>query len=350
MDEEWDFTMPLVAANEEGADFKHKNKGGVETHRVNITGYDKNPRATVVKGRLLHVVHGYNAGGKGTPSTLIVFEWLFVPGERGRRFREVQIDVVFAAKGPRSGLGAGGDLSDWDPSVETVSPSIPQQSYVTSYGRTDKTDSEISLTGGYQPFVGVTPKYSKGSTVTVERTDYRFVAGFPTYVGKHTGDPNAVHWTLLENETQISGLPSIARTAVLLHRQKRDFGKFVAKVSTTADVSILENLKDKIRRAIGEKDDPIIFDPAPPRADWNGVAVLDAKRDVEGRESPFDQNNLGSKDLDSFSLKDKIPKLDRGKAEDKKDDDTKDDKKDPVDEHTVEITNSLEANLQISSN
>jgi hypothetical protein len=302
---DWGIPMPLVADDEDSAGFRIKNKPG-ETHRERITGWDRNPKTTAVRGRLFHVVHGYMADGSGAPATLIVFEWLLVPGKLGRRFREVQIDVVFAASGRRLGMTADEDLSEYDPAVKTVAPYVPIKSFIASRDVTKTHGKKAGLNVGYPPFVSVNPELSSESTESMERTDYRFIAGFPSYVNKNWGDPNSVHWTFQENAPQESGTPHVARTAVLLQRQTGDFGMFTAKFKTCADVSIVHNAMETIRRAIGTvpNDDPISFDPTPNHDVDHGAVILDGSKDVARRKSPFDKDNLGEEDLDLLLIKD----------------------------------------------
>ena len=140
----------------------------------------------------------------------------------------------------------------------------------------------------------------------MQRTDYRFIAGFPSYDNKNWGDPNAVHWTFQENVPQESGTPHVVRTAVLLQRQAGDFGVFTATFKISADVSIAHNAMEAIRRAVGivPNDDAVYFDPTPNLDGGYGAVVFNGSKDLARRKVPFDKDNLGEEDLDKLLIED----------------------------------------------
>ncbi|KAI0436714.1 hypothetical protein F4803DRAFT_541254 [Xylaria telfairii] len=301
----WDIVMPLMADNSDGADFKIKNKPGGETHRVIVTGHDRLGTTTAVRGRLYHVIHGILGGGSDDPATLIVFEWLLVPGKLGHRFREVNIDVSFAPHGRRPGMGPGDDLADYTPEVKTVVPHVPIKSLFSVADVRTEESKTLRLTVGYDPLVALTPEISKRSSESTQRTSYRFAAGLATFKNKKWGEPNAVHWKLHENQSQESGAPHIVRTAVLLRRQPGDDGQFTAKVRTNVHVSWMQDAVESLRNTFGSRDDPIYFDPVPIEVN-HGAAVLYGVRgkDVIKMESPCDSHNLDMEDLTIFLIKD----------------------------------------------
>ncbi|GAW10691.1 hypothetical protein ANO14919_000260 [Xylariales sp. No.14919] len=306
---DWDIFVPLIADDADQAGFRIKNEDG-ESHRVYLTGYDRRPDVTAVRGRLFHVVHGVVGSGSTRPATLIVFEWLLVPGSRGHRFREVKLDVTFTVRGSRPGILPGADLSGFTPQVEAVAPSLPMKSFVTSRDVTKETEKKAALNLGYAPYASATPEVSNKSTETTTRTDYRFVAGYPAFVKKSYGKPNSVHWTLQENAPQQSGTPYRVRTAVLLHRRAGDYGTFSAAISTSANVSILADAAEALRAAVGlvPVDDPVLFDPKPVKGIDHGAAVLYGSKDITNtQECPCDKNNLGAEDLAKFVIGDDDP-------------------------------------------
>ncbi|RYO85042.1 hypothetical protein DL766_007924 [Monosporascus sp. MC13-8B] len=303
---EWNMRMPLIEDHADEAGFRIKNHPNGEKHRVHLTGYDR-PGAMAVRGRLFHVVHGILGNGSSTPATLIVFEWLFVPGKLGRRFREVEIDVTFAPHGRRPGTMPDDDLSEYTPQVRAVAPDVPVKSYISGRGVTSEMTITGALRAGYEPFVAFTPEASRKKTETTERTDYRFAAGYPAFVNKMWGEPNSVHWTLQENAPQESGTPHLVRTAVLLQRTAGDGGSFSATIETSAHVSVLADAAEKLRKAVGSipKDDPVYFDPRPIPGVAHGAAVLYGTRDgLSNQQSPCDKDNLGAVDLTQFLVVD----------------------------------------------
>ncbi|KAI5860378.1 hypothetical protein GGS23DRAFT_613944 [Durotheca rogersii] len=279
---EWDLCMPLVADSAINPGFRIRNHPNGETHRVHLTGYDRH-NTMVVRGRLFHVIHGRLSPDDSTPATLIVFEWLLIPGKLGRRFRQVQVDVTFAPHGRRPGTLPSDDLSEYTPQVRVVAPDVPAVSYITRRGVTSERYNTAGLRAGYDPFAAATADVSRGRVETTERTDYRFVAGYPAFVRKTWGDPNSVHWTMQENAPQESGVPHLCRRP------------------------------EKFRKAVGRipEDDPVYFDPRPVPGVPHGAAVLYGPRDnVRNQQSPCDKDNLGAMDLTrSLVVEDEQPRV-----------------------------------------
>lgn len=302
---DWGIAMPLVE-DDGDAGFRIKNKPGGETHRVILTGYDR-PNSTAVRGRLFHVVHGTMGNGNSDPATLIVFEWLLVPGRLGRRFREVTIDVTFTAHGRRPGMGLDEDLSNYAPGVKTVAPDVPIKSFFSGRDVNKENSKKGALNIGYAPYVSFSPELSSTSTESTERTDYRFIAGYPAYVDKgNWGEPNSVHWTFQENAPQESGTPHIVRTAVLLQRHAGDNGIFIAKFKTIANVSAWHDAVESLRKVVGAvpNDDPVYFDPTPVAGIEHGAAVLYGDRNVVNQKSPCNKDNLSQEELGKFLIED----------------------------------------------
>ncbi|KAL9639491.1 MAG: hypothetical protein Q9204_001066 [Flavoplaca sp. TL-2023a] len=297
---DWDICMPLIGDAGHHAGFRYKNRPG-ETERPYITGYDRN--GTAVLGRLYHVVHGFRREGKNPPATLIVFEWVFRPGPL-RRFRDVDIEVIFAAHGLRPGMLPSEDLAGFDPVVAKVGPSVPSESSPITYTVGETSGGSLGLSLGFGGYAALEPEVHSETTKSgIQRIDYSVQAGYPLLKNKNSGLPNGVLWTFQENSTQESGLPRVIRTAVLLERYNKDFGAFEATIKTTSHVSCMEDVKEALRRAVGKIpiDDPVIFDPKP-RADvpHGGVVLSGDKGDLTDVENPIDFKNLKSEDLDKL--------------------------------------------------
>lgn len=299
----FDLFIPLIADDADDAGFRIFNRPG-ETHRVLVTGHDR-PRATAVRGRLYHVVHGTVGGGSRRPATLVVFEWLLVPGKLGKRFKQVDIDIVFAAHGSRPGMLPGDDLRDYTPDVRAIAPDVPMKSYFSGRDVTKQNAKSISLDAGYQG-LSLSPSLSSSSTEVVHRTDYRFIHGYPAFVNKMQGSPDSVHWTLQENASQESGAQQWVRTAVLLERQAGDYGQFSAVVNIRVDVDVVTNMSERLKKLVGSipRDDAIVFDPKSAQNVDNGASVLFGSKNVEEYKSPCDKNNLGKEELARFLVDD----------------------------------------------
>ncbi|KAH8585407.1 hypothetical protein B0O99DRAFT_530958 [Bisporella sp. PMI_857] len=268
--------MPLIVEDGDTS-FRIKNTPGGETNRLLLTGYDRH-HSTATRGRLFHVVHGTMStkNSDNEPATLIVFEWLFVPGRLGHRFREVEIDITFSAYGCRPGISPRDDLSAFTPEVKSVAPDMPIISCVSERGVTMESSMKEALSVGYTPYVSFSPEKARTVTEVTERTDYRFIAGYPAFVENTRGAPNSLHWTLRENAPRETGTPHCVRTAVLLRRRDRDGAVFSAKIKTSANISVLYDAVDSLRKAVGTipSDDPVYFDPKPVADVEHSAAVL----------------------------------------------------------------------------
>jgi hypothetical protein len=300
---DWDICMPLVGDAGHDAGFRMKNLPG-ETERIYATGFDRKATETAILGRIYHVVHGFTREGKNPPATLIVFEWLLRPGPLPQRFREVNIEVIFAARGLRPGMLPGEDLTGFDPAVVKVGPSVPLQDSPITYTVDRTSGRSLGFSLGFGGYVALEPKVSSETTKSgIQRIDYRIQAGYPFLANKSSGPPNGVQWTFQENSMQESGLPRAIRTAVLVQRYNNDFGAFEATIKTTSHVSFMQNAKETLKRSVGKipVDDPVVFDPKP-RAEipHGGVVLFGDKSDVNNVKNPLDFKNLKSEDLDKL--------------------------------------------------
>jgi hypothetical protein len=297
---EWDIYMPLIGDAGHDAGFRMKNEH-FETERICMTGYDRKATETAVLGRVYHVVHGFTRECRNPPATLIVFEWLLRPGPLPQRFREVNIEVVFAARGLRPGMLPGEDLTIFDPAVVKVGPTVPLQQSPITY-RVDKTSGiSLGLNLGFGGCISLEPEVSYETTKSdIQRMDYSVQAGFLLLANKSSGPPNGVVWSFQENATQESGLPRLVRTAVLVERHRRDFGAFEATIKTTTHISFIQDAKEKLKRAVGKipVDDPVLFDPKHGAEIPHGTVLFGDKSDVKNVENPIDSANLKSEDLD----------------------------------------------------
>ena len=100
-------------------------------------------------------------------------------------------------------------------------------------------------------------------SATQTRTESGKLTGFTKIEGRTWGPDNTAKWTIHENQRSLRGIPKLLRVAVLLKRTKEISNQqFLAWVRIDTEVSGLSlgNVQSSFLR--GEKDDPIIFDPA----------------------------------------------------------------------------------------
>ncbi|KAF2248071.1 hypothetical protein BU26DRAFT_519832 [Trematosphaeria pertusa] len=297
MSDDWPISQPFEYANEEEAEWQLHDRPG-QTHREDLIGWEAKD-CSGVKGRLVEVVHGYKDKDKRKPRTLVVFEWRLVPGAGDNRIKNVKIIVDFRAIGLRDGVRPGNSVADYDPVPIQWAPDKTILSHFSQAPVTEAVNTEYGGQAGYNPYLALTGKRNTGSSQTVERINYRYITGGPTYVGKNSGTRNAMKWELSENAQLKSGVQYEARTAVLLRRQPLDFGKF--NVTTVAEAN--HSLTARLLRAlpIRPKDGPAAFDPTVLPGSSKGEAGDD---DVAARATTRDWQNLDKLNLEDVLIKD----------------------------------------------
>lgn len=319
------FDITLFDSNEEEAGFKFHNATPDEVNRLYLTGYGRKD-TTVVRGRLVHMVHGFHdlsfpdhlqldpeeqyynpqlgtAESDQTPCTLMVFEWNMIPGslEPRYRFRTVHITLVFSASHPRVGVPPNGDISLWDPVPKRIVPSEqnPMLSHFTPVNEVSSSGFTLGPTVGYDGIISFNTEFSKSKQVGVQFTSAAAITGQIDHEERTFGEPNAVLFTFFENPKAKTGVPPVVRTAVLLRRQKRDLrGKFTMTIKVSSDVNWWQDSREKARRAIGGRlrDDPVNFDPGDSDVVQDGEKVK--RRDCKIRG--VDWRKLGNLDLNQF--------------------------------------------------
>ncbi|XXG97482.1 hypothetical protein Hte_003785 [Hypoxylon texense] len=252
--DQWKISLPYLQANEEDASFHIDDEDG-QSHREMLTGWEKK-NGSGVKGRTVEVVHGFLTGGKDIPVTLIVFEWLLVPGRATERLKDVTINIRFQAVGERENSPPC-PIDFWDPVPINVAPYEPVLSQFSLVNIEGNRKWEVGATVGYAPFVTVQPMRGKGPVKIFERVDYRYITGRPQLDGRAYGEPNSVEWRFTENKTMEPGVQYLVKTAVLLKRKNNDFGKFVLVVQSSANRTDTFLKTPRLRKT----DGPSTFDP-----------------------------------------------------------------------------------------
>lgn len=286
-----EFDITLTGANTEQWELRLNNDrdedGNEVPHRPDTIGSDWKAKYMTVKGRMPIVVHGIEAPGSDVGYTLIVFEWYIARNSNRRRFREVVLEVSFAARGAtRGGAEATAQrmrdkgtatATYWDPEVVSLAPLGTAWYERTQRQVAETVDWKFDLKAGYPPYVSAGPQWAWQRVEHLAQTDAIQVSGERVFAGGETrARPNAARWTLLENPSQTTGVPAYLRTAVLLKRRPKDDGRFVGVVSTEYNISKYQNAKKKLLMALGRlpRDEPILFDPkkATETSSWHAMA------------------------------------------------------------------------------
>ncbi|KAH6627367.1 hypothetical protein F5144DRAFT_613276 [Chaetomium tenue] len=207
-----EFEIPLSDANLEDAQFRLDNErdenGQPIPHREWTTGIDRTGSAArmAVKGRMPLVAHGFDApappGSKtpATPLTLVVFAWSTERLRLDRRFREVTLEVSFAAHGSRRDAepearrlrekGVGRQY--WDPEVLAVAPEGTAWYHRTTHKVVEKDGVDFSVNFTFGGVVAVGPRVYWERGDAMNRTDAIQLSGSMAMVGPGHTRPNAV--------------------------------------------------------------------------------------------------------------------------------------------------------------
>ncbi|OIW30487.1 hypothetical protein CONLIGDRAFT_679269 [Coniochaeta ligniaria NRRL 30616] len=255
-----------------------KDLGG-EQQPLRTIDEDVGDNALTVQCDMAQVVHGTMVEG-GSPATLIVFQFVFLPRSNARRFKEATITITFSAG-----------------NVEKATPNNTWAMLRSSKEQKISHSVSPSLEAAFGPGKA-TMGYTWQLEESIEVEGYAKVEGLKRALGQSTSigpkRTNTVIWTLRENNTkQIkSGIPSFVQTAVLLKREKtvrEPLGaKFSADIVIRGEVDNHEWVKDKWKKAVKgmsgkrHKGEDVIFNPE------------------LNRGSVEDVDNLESVDLESY--------------------------------------------------
>jgi hypothetical protein len=261
-----------------------RKTGKPKPHRSIATGTDRSGNAKLLSviGMMPKFIHEPNKEEEN-PRSLVIFEWNMSPERNDVRFRSVTIEVTFSAEGARGEAEAeavqlreqGYNDNYWDPEVVRMVPAGESLYNTTQHKITGKNSFELGFSVSFNQYISIGPKWTMERVVDKNRIDSVKVTGKQTTVGPSRYRPNGVRWTLLENKSLQSSVPAYMRTAVLLKRNPRDNGLFIATIKVTTHVSWWEDLLERKHKLDGsvKEDDPIIFDPTieDPTADLSGM-------------------------------------------------------------------------------
>ena len=235
------FDVGVEEGGDEGSGFRFQNDPSRPQQRSNIT---ERKGAIDVRCVGKDVIHGFLKEGED-PATLIVYEFQFDPRKPGRRIISIDAEFAFASR-------VGGA----EPEVLSIAPKGRQQLVETKQTESTTNSREGKL-GAAQFGAELAGSLKWEKTISRETTDATTIVGTIDTKGRNYGAPNAVSWTLLENGSTQTGVPSFFRTAVLLKRE--DDGEF----ESTFQIKVKADMASRLSSLFGStpKDDPIIYDP-----------------------------------------------------------------------------------------
>ncbi|KAK4234502.1 hypothetical protein C8A03DRAFT_18608 [Achaetomium macrosporum] len=225
-----------------------------------------------IRATCLDIVHGVLSVQNPVFCTLLILEFRFDPRKQGRRILSAEIELRFS-----SNKAGGSDIE-----VAQISPMGRLSLVPSSQEETTTVETEVSAgsASSLPVDVGAGWKWSKSVSRTVN--DAATIVGSIDTLGRTWGKKNSASWTLMENRMTKSGVPSMMRAAVRLHRESEELFTCEFKIKAKADwQTSLTNLLGST-----PPDDPVFFDPTLPST--NNL-------------QEYDELALGSLDLESLS-------------------------------------------------
>lgn len=241
---EEEFDISLSPTGDEGSSFRTANDPGSPYQRQNVT---ERKGAVDVRCQVVDVVHGLPHPDAEAFATLIVLKFSFSSRKAGRRILEVQTSLEFA------GCEAGTAC----PEVVNIAPYGDMVLVQTS----QKEDEKLSLGGkiGAPPLLGVDAGVNLAwdKSVSRETTDATKLIGSMDLIGRNYGNANSASWSLVENRTAKTGVPTSMTASILLNREDDRPFKCIFKLHAIVD------WMSSIERLVGSRsrDDPVLFDP-----------------------------------------------------------------------------------------
>ncbi|PVH77726.1 hypothetical protein DL98DRAFT_517208 [Cadophora sp. DSE1049] len=238
------FQVGLFPGGDDGSSFRTQNDPAAPLQRSN---YIERHGAVDIRCSCLDVIHGFFSAESETFATLIVLQFRFDSRKKARRFQSVNISLEFGGMKP----GENG------PEVFSISPDGTLSLVPTSQHEEVSREVGLEVGGG---LLGATATGKVGWTKTVSRdtNDQTTVTGSIDLKGRNWGKANCASWTLQENATTKTGVPTSMRTGILLKRKDENPFQCIVKINATVDV------KSAMERLFGgkPKDDPVLFDPS----------------------------------------------------------------------------------------
>lgn len=263
-----DYTEPVdvdifEAGGEEGSGFHISNVAADHYHRSEAL---ERTGAIDVQCTLERVFHGTMSTGNDRKfASLIVTKWTFKRQRKRSRISEATIVLTFEPGSPE-----GGDIE-----VEKISFDDTYSLMSTTHQETTTTGLEGTIGAGFGIDASLGGKWEKSSTI--ERQDAITLSGSKHVLNNRPPNRQA-KWTLLEKETQPTGIPTSLTTAVLVSR--RDKEVFLCDLDFSCKTDLKTTASSIFKRI--PYDDPIVFQPNPgvPGTRPNRNVVYDTREDL----------------------------------------------------------------------
>lgn len=237
-------TIKMLQTGAPGSGFHEKNNPLTPYQR---RGVMQRKGAFNIQCTLMDVIHGKMKPGSKDFATLVVMKFRFEKRRLRRRIMSTDISLQFF------GMNA-------EATRPTVHAIIPHDQYAiveTTSHQEKSREGTVHLNIGPSNLGSGSGGYTVRKVTNEDLTDATTVSGSMDLDGYEWGDPNCASWTLLENETRKSGIPSSLQVAILLKRKGQEQFGCNVNVKSRAD------FKTRVERLFGTppEDDPVLFDP-----------------------------------------------------------------------------------------
>ncbi|KAF4994267.1 hypothetical protein FGRMN_5905 [Fusarium graminum] len=231
---------------------------------VQRTGHGVDIRCTMVDA-----IHGAMSTDSDYWATLLVFKFRFDPQKRARRISRATIELTFGATA----------LENEIPEVEAVSFNGHYSFLPSKQSETFTTGAEGGISASFGAQANTSLKYEK--TIARETSHATTMSGAMEVLDNVA--PNRVaKWTLLENQSLKTGVPSCIQVAVRIKRRDEEVFACLPSLKCTADK--WTEVRDFFGRV--PVDDPVLLKP---------------KTRPTNRLRVYDTEELGSVDLQELS-------------------------------------------------
>ncbi|KAF5676118.1 intracellular serine protease [Fusarium heterosporum] len=259
------FDVGMFEEGQGGFHIKNNPKDPYQRSQViQRTGHGVDIRCTMIDA-----IHGAMSADSDYWSTLLVFKFRFDPQKRARRISRATIELIFGAT-----------------AIENEIPEVEAISFDGHYSFLPSKQSETFTTGA-EGGVGASFGAQANTSIKYEKTVARETSHATTISGAmevlDNVEPNRVaKWTLLENQSLKTGVPSSIQVAVRVKRKDDEVFTCFPSLKCTADK--WTEMRDFFGKV--PVDDPVLLKPQTKAT--NKLRVYDAEE-------------LGSIDLQELS-------------------------------------------------
>ncbi|RDW77998.1 hypothetical protein BP5796_05850 [Coleophoma crateriformis] len=239
------FTVHLFLTGDEGSGFHIKNNRSDPWQRRQVI---QRSGAVQIRCDCLDVVHGkFSPDINSAFASLVILKFRFDQRRQARRIHTADIKLEFGSISP------GG----MRPEVHAISLDGQFSLVQTTQTEEIHKEGEFEVGGTGLPGPTVKTNWKWGKTTQGQTEDATTVVGSIDLLGETAGEPNCASWTLLENETQKTGVPEALQVGILLKRVAPEPFQCIVEIEAQAD------FKTRLEGLFGStpKDDPVLFRP-----------------------------------------------------------------------------------------